>query len=213
MSEGLNVVLIDFWALIDREITVIKYCMHKYPDFIDMDRLHKLSIPNLEYQRMYGKEDLLCSLMKIDQYKSNPFDLINSLFESDASTLFNQYTFNTLMVNLVSAYNKTGNGVVRAIIRCDDDIQRDYSRSIIKDANTIISKREDIDTSMYGRFITSHYKEMMEYNIEDFKSLIVLKYAENMVGKMVKPELIIKFGDTNSIGTASPFNEDDFTKG
>ena len=212
--KGANSVLFDFWSLIDREITIIKYCMDKYPYFIDMDRLKSLSIPNLEYQRMYGKVDLLNSLIVVREFKDRELEVIDMLFSRDEKEILNpKYVFNTLMVNLINAYKKTGNGVIKTTIRCDDDIQKDYVLSVCKDANVIISERKDIDTTLYGRVIVSYYKDALEFDFPDPTSIIVLKYTENMIDNMINPELIINFGDVNTIGTASPFNEDDFTKG
>ena len=212
--KGANSVLFDFWSLIDREITIIKYCMDKYPYFIDMDRLKSLSIPNLEYQRMYGKVDLLNSLIVVREFKDRELEVIDMLFTRDEKEILNpKYVFNTLMVNLINAYKKTGNGVIKTTIRCDDEIQKDYVLSVCKDANVIISERKDIDTTLYGRVIVSYYKDALEFDFPDPTSIIVLKYTENMIDNMINPELIINFGDVNTIGTASPFNEDDFTKG
>ena len=212
--KGANSVLFDFWSLIDREITIIKYCMDKYPYFIDMDRLKSLSIPNLEYQRMYGKVDLLNSLIVVREFKDRGSEVIDMLFTRDEKDILDpKYVFNTLMVNLINAYKKTGNGVIKTTIRCDDEIQKDYVLSVCKDANVIISERKDIDTTLYGRVIVSYYKDALEFDFPDPTSIIVLKYVENMIDNMINPELIINFGDVNTIGTASPFNEDDFTKG
>ena len=212
--KGANSVLFDFWSLIDREITIIKYCMDKYPYFIDMDRLKSLSIPNLEYQRMYGKVDLLNSLIVVREFKDRGLEVIDMLFTRDEKDILDpKYVFNTLMVNLINAYEKTGNGVIKTTIRCDDEIQKDYALAVCKDANVIISERKDIDTTLYGRVIVSYYKDALEFDFPDPTSIIVLKYAENMIDNMINPELIINFGDVNKIGTASPFNEDDFTKG
>ena len=213
-SKGANSVLFDFWSLIDKEITAIRYCMDNYPYFIDLDKLKCLSIPNLEYQRMYGKVDLFNSLIKIREYKDREQEVIDMLFTRDEKEILDpKYVFNTLMVNLINAYKKTGNGVIKSTIRCDDEIQRDYILSVCKDANVIISERKDIDTTLYGRVIVSYYKDALEYDFPNPTSIIVLKYAENMKDNILNPELIINFGDVNKIGTASPFNEDDFTKG
>ena len=87
--KGANSVLFDFWSLIDREVTIIKYCMDKYPYFIDMDRLKSLSIPNLEYQRMYGKVDLLNSLIVVREFKDRELEVIDMLFTRDEKEILN----------------------------------------------------------------------------------------------------------------------------
>lgn len=208
-----NIVLFDFWSLIDIRLTVLKYCIDKYPNYVDLDKAKQLSIPNLEYQRMYGKSDILSSLMKIERFKNDPDSLISLLLKSNEKDLLS-HAFHTLMINLIAAYNKAGNGAIRAIVRCDNEIQRDFVLSNIENTNTIICERSKVDTSVYGRVIVAHYKHAEEFNFNTMMSIIVLKYRENMSdGNMIKPELLINLGGSNTIGLASPFDEDDFTVG
>lgn len=223
MPKGFNSVLFDFDAIIDKEISVIRFIAAEYKDstsidsFIDIDAIAGMDIDIMRFKRMYGKEDLFRSLLLGDTNKDSYEAIIDLLFDRDQKEIFDGgYAFNTIMTTLISAFKKAGNGVIRTAIRCDNEDQKAYIRAFDREVPVIIKERKDVDMSKYGRLIVGHYKSALQYRLEEPKSIAVLNFRENFDSRdstLLNPELVISLGDIHKIEIISAFREDEFMNG
>ena len=221
--KGFNSILFDFDSLIDKEISLIKYFIGEYrenlfmQDFMDLHKAMSMNNDNLRFERLYGSKDLFQSLLLHQEHKDQYEELIKQFFNRDQRDIFEKgYAFKTTMPILISAYKKAGNGVIRTAVRCDNQDQVNYLKSIDRDMNVFISERKDVNMSIYGRIFVGNWQTALEYEYEEPKSIVVLNFRENFDTKdstILKPELIINLGDVNKIEIASAFREDEFISG
>lgn len=221
--KGFNSILFDFDSLIDKEISLIKYFIGEYRDnvfildFMDMTKARSMNNDNLRFERLYGSDDLFRSLLQHQSHKDQYEELIKQFFNRDQKDIFTKgYAFQTTMPILISAYKKTGNGIIKTAVRCDNQDQVDYLKNIDRDINVFISERKDVNMSLYGRLFVGNWQTALEYEYEEPKSIVVLNFRENFDKKdstILKPELIINLGDVNKIEIASAFREDEFISG
>ena len=117
---------------------------------------------------------------------------------------------------MLSAYKKAGNGIIKTVVRCDNQDQVDFLHSIDRSITTTISTREDIYMGKYARVIVGHYSSALKYNFEEPKSILILNFRENYNAKdntLLHPELVINLGDIHDIRVISAYQEDTFIKG
>lgn len=223
--KGFNSIIFDFDSIIDIEASLIKYFtrldMRDYIPmitFIDMNKALLLNDDNIKFERLYGKEDLFSSLLLNPDHKKVYRELIQKFFERDQKDILEGgFAFKTSMPILLTAYKKAGNGIIKTVVRCDNQDQVDFiHREIDSSINTIIATRDKVDTDKYGTLIVGYYADALEYNIDDPKIIEVLSFRENFDkdnSTMLNPELIINLGDVNDIKIISAYREDEFIKG
>lgn len=221
--KGFNSILFDFDSIIDKEISVINWLINEYRDsafifdFFDIHRAMSLNNDNLRFERLYGHIDLFESLLIQSSHKENAQELLNLFFDRDQKDILNRgCAYNTNMLILISAYKKAGNGIIRTAVRCDNQDQEDYIKSIDRDIITFISERKNVDMSKYGRVIVGNWHSALEYVFTEPKSVVILNFKENFDKKdntMLNPELIINLGDVNKIEIISAYREDEFIHG
>ena len=219
--KGFNSILFDFDSIVDKEISLIKFFAGEYRESATIDDFINIrSIPDdtiLKFRRMFGTEDLFRSLLVKLVDKDRYDQLINLFFDRDQKDIFeNGYAFTTSMTILISAYKKTGNGIIRTAVRCDNEYQKDFVRSLDRDIPIIIKERKDVDMSKYGRIIVGQYSSALEYRFDEPKSILILNYMENFDSKdntLLNPELVISLGDIHKIEIISAFQDDDSIKG
>ena len=221
--KGFNSILFDFDSIIDKEISLIKYFIAEYrenifmAEFMDLPKAIGMNDDNFRYERIYGSEDLFRSLLLNQTHKDSYEELINKFFERDQKEIYKRgYAYKTTMSILISAYKKAGNGVIRTAIRCDNQDQLDYIKSIDRDTIAFISDRKSVDMSKYTRLFVGNWNSALEYTLEEPKSIVVLNFRENFDKQdstILNPELIINLGDINKIEIASAYREDEFISG
>ena len=221
--KGFNSILFDFDSIIDKEISLIKYFIGEYrenlfmAEFMDLPKAIGMSDDNFKYERIYGSEDLFRPFLFNQNHKNAYEELINKFFERDQKEIYERgYAYKTTMPILISAYKKAGNGIIRTAIRCDNQYQLDYIKSIDRDTIAFISDRKSVDMSKYTRLFVGNWSSALEYILEEPKSIVVLNFRENFDKQdstILNPELIINLGDINKIEIASAYREDEFISG
>lgn len=221
--KGFNSILFDFDSIIDKEISLIKYFIGEYRDnefiidFMNINKAISMNNDNLRFERIYGSEDLFKSLLNHQAHKEVYEELIDQFFERDQKEIFEKgYAYKTTMPILISAYKKAGNGIIRTAVRCDNQYQVDYIKSLDRDNVAFISERQDVDMGKYGRLFIGNWSSALDYNLEEPKSIVVLNFRENFDKKdstILNPELIINLGDINKIEIVSAYREDEFIAG
>ena len=223
--KGFNSIIFDFDSIIDIEASLIRYFtrrdMRDYIpmiNFIDMNKALLLNDDNIKFERLYGKEDLFSSLLLNTDHKKVCRELIQKFFERDQKDILEGgFAFKTSMPILLTAYKKAGNGIIKTVVRCDNQDQVDFiHREIDSSINTIIATRDKVDMDKYGTLIVGYYTDALEYHIDDPKIIEVLSFRENFDkdnSTMLNPELIINLGDVNDIKIISAYREDEFIYG
>lgn len=205
--SGSNSVLFDIDSIIDIETTVIRYLASEWPNIIANPNL--LSDINIKIKRIYGP-----SLFEsaIDQKYTN-IGLMDSILERDQKEIFeSNHVCLTDIVVLLSAYKKTGGGIIRTTVRCDNEFQKEFISKLDSDVQVIVQSRKDVDMTRYGRIFIGNCVKALEYEFNEPKSIAVLNFIENFdkdrKGQLLS-EFIFAFGDIHSIQLAEAYRLDD----
>lgn len=215
--KGFNSILLDFYSLIDIELSYINFISHEYRDCalyaFDKHKLLYTPIDDFKFNRVFGTEDVFKSVLNSPELKDNSDSLLHELWNRDEEDILSKkYAINTSMINLIKGYSHAGNGVIRTTVRCDNKSQYDYVKSLIPDQSIEISKRSDIDMSKYARLIVGGCNSVKEYKLKEPKSILILNFRENFSDKditLLNPELVISFGDIHDIEVISAFQDID----
>lgn len=150
------------------------------------------------------------------ELKKNYKDLLEVLWDRDKDEILSKnYAINTSMINLIKGYSQAGNGVIKTTVRCDDEIQKKYVKSLLSDQAIEVCSRTDLDMSKYARLVIGYYKHAGEYMLKEPKSILVLNFRENFSQDditLLNPELVISFGDIHDIEVISAFRDIDDLK-
>ena len=221
MAKGQNSILFDIDSIIDKEGSIIKASRDIYlslPDDCEekeymknsyvIDALEKITDENIKNARINILNPF--KLLLSDSYKPNWKFIMEKTYETRKKEILDQYVLTTEMVPLIKVYRAAGKGVITSTIRIDpdDDITKEYIENILPGTPIISSNREDVDLDKYGRIVTGSTRSMLQYKIEDPKSLLILSYRENYLkddDKVLDPELIVNLGDINEIRITSPY--------
>lgn len=212
--KGFNSILFDFYSLVDIKLSLIKFLADEYKDTaLDNFDKHKLVYTKHNewiFQRVYGPEDVFKSILRED-LKGKSDEIFKQLLEKFEKEVYSEkYLVPTDISNLISAYRKAGNGIIKTSVRCDTELQKKYIASKYPECIIDFGKREDINMSKYARVIVGFYRDALEYRLEEPKSILVLNFRENFEDKditLLKPELVINLGDVNDISVASAYVE------
>lgn len=212
-NQSLNHVLFDIDSIIDIEISIILYIDHMKWDSLDLkwlnvEKFYKWKNTNqLAFNRSNGTKSPFTSIVN-DGY--DPYDIMNTIWDRDHDVIINgNMVFITDMIDLVKAYNKVGdNTIVSCVVVEDEIIKKFLLENGLLPHNIIISKREDIDLKKYGRIVVGNYKRLFNYKFTEPKSILLLNYRENYTDddiNVLRPELIINFGDINEIAITKAY--------
>lgn len=216
-SEGHNCVLFDFDSIVDIQISIIKWMAVEYRDYpiptFDKHAIICDSIDEMKFKRLYSSEGLFKSIIKDPDMKPRFREIIASFIKEYEEEIIGKYAEFTAMVPLISAYSKAGNGIIKSTIRCDNEFQNEFVEKNVKGYTSIIvSPREEVDTSKYGRIISGDAFEIMKYKFHDPKSVVVLNYRENFSPKditLITPELLVNLGDIHTVEAISAYRENE----
>lgn len=217
--KGSNSILFDFYSIVDKEISVIKYIASEYKNLslenFDTDRILHTTDNEWIMNRIYGVEGAFKSILIEDRLKAIYDDILNMLIERDEKEILN-HAFPTSMKNLLAAYKKAAGGVIKTSIQCETEIQKDYITKYYPDIQIEYNHRKDIDMDKYGRLVVANYKDALEYTLEIPKSILILNFRENFMNNditQLRPELVINLGDIHDIEVVSAYRAEFDIKG
>ena len=206
-SVGFNSILFEFDSIVDKELSIIKLLSEQYSEIkgLNLTKMRETGIDRLKIDRVINPSGTLKIYFEDKDIDVN--DWMAQFIEKREKDIL-EYAVQTDMTKLLKGYKDVGNGVIRTAVRCNNTIESSY---IKKNFNTsvIIEDRKNINTSDYGRFIVSNYKQALEYEFEEPKSILVLNFRENFTledNTLLNPELVISLGDINDIEVIPAFD-------
>ena len=205
---GDNSILFDFFSVVDKELSALKYIFKNYDYFksldilnIDkVDHLSKMSIDNLKLERMYGCNDIFESIFNTDKNHRMMLKFFYDKYEN--FILDKEYLVFTDSLKLISAYSKAADGIIKSTILCEDDIQKTIVDKYILYAKPIIADKKSIDLNLYARLVVGDIYDAANYNIDNPNSLVVMNFRDNFKNDDINnliPELVISLGDISAI--------------
>ena len=211
-----NSVLFDFYSLIDREISVIKFLAGEYRETAleNFDKHRVLYTSDLDWKlaRTQSKDDVFKSLMIGDQFKECSDTVLDTLWKDYEQCILGKYAFKTNATRLISAYKRIGTGEIMKIgIYCENEIQKKFVELECPAVTIETGERKDIDLGKYNRVIVGNYKHALMYNYPSPKSIVVLNFNENYNPNdftLLSPELVINLGDIHDIEIMSAYVTD-----
>ena len=209
--SGLNSILFDIDSIVDMELTVINYIATVYgSDIFDMGLYNKMDDEMRKMKRIFSGEDAFSILIKDPNYRLQYRKILDSILERDQEEIFTGiYPVKTDISALLSAYKRTGNGVIKYAVRCDNEYQKQYIQQLDRDIVVIVQQRDQVDTGKYGRIFIGNCIKGLEYKFNSPKSIVVLNFFENYdtatTPNQLIPEFIINFGDIHAISMASAY--------
>lgn len=214
MPKTINTVLFDFDSVIDIELSVIRYIdhenWHKTLDWIDKKSFARFkSTTDLASRRMNAPSDLFKSIIK-DGYPINYNELMYSIWNRDKDIIIknNLYVI-TDMVDLIQAYKKAGDGIVKTAVRVDDNLEENLIKHVVPGgANTITQSRDEINLEPYSRIICGDYRNVFKFHYKQPKSIVVLNYRDNFSDDditLIRPELIINLSELHEISVVPAY--------
>lgn len=207
-SSTNNTILFDFFSIVDKEVSLIKYIQNTgdLKDKFDISRLGIIDDDRLRFLRTMGTEDLIESI--VINPESGYIKELNSVF-FDKETDILKYAITTNMTKLISAYSIAGNGTIRTTIRCNNDTESSFIKKLIPNAEIIVREAKEVDLNKYSRIIIGDYIDTFNYVFDNPMSIGILDFRGNFTKKdnsLLNPELVISFGDINEIKIISSYN-------
>lgn len=204
-ASGFNKILFIFSSLVDTKIGFVKYLDRFYygSPYINTE-FTKLSVEELMEIHVYKNIDIVRACFKEDVQDSayNIFEEIKSSNTKYSSLL--SLSPLTMMVNLINAYNGIGNDIKCSIL-CSNETEEEFAKGICRNSSSIfIDKIENINPKEYARFVLDDINLALKFDDPTAKSFLILNYrenffySENMKLLLLKPDVIIKIGDTNN---------------
>ena len=208
--SGSNSILFDIDAIIDMEMTAIKYVVHEWPQTaISTEDNNCNDELRMKIKRIYGPslfEDSLNSAY-------TGLGLMDQILNRDQKEIFeSEYVSLTDIVSLLRAYKEAGGGLIKTTIRCENEFQRQFISTLDRDISVIVQPRKEVDSSRYGRIVIGNCMKALEYELNEPKSILVLNFIENFDKKhrdQLHSEFILTFGDINSIQIVEAYRLDD----
>lgn len=219
-SKGFNSILFDFTSLIDMEITAINWIRDVFRDNalenFDKHKLLYMKMEDMKFHRVYGAQDVFQSMISNPSMRKDWPHTLASIYTKYEKDIFSEkYACLTQMPTLISAYKKAGEGIIKTTVRCDNDIQAEFTSRIAPDASIEICEPENIDMSRYGRLVCGQFGQAIRYILNEPKSVLILNFRENFMENDItklRPELIISLGDIHDIQVISAFPEKESTE-
>ena len=206
-NAGFNSILFEFESIVDKELSIISYLIKRYSDVggLKLTEMKQTGLHRLKLDRIYNPSSTLKSYMvnqdrDIDEW----IRLFISNYEEE---VLNEAAVFTDSLKLLEGYKEIGNGVIKTTVRCDNKIEACFIRSKFN-IGTIIKDRKYLDSSNYGRFIFSNYKQALDYDFKEPKSILIQNFRENFTlenSTLLNPELVIALGDIHDISVIPAF--------
>lgn len=211
-----NSVLFDFYSLIDREISTIKFLAGEYRETAlqNFDKHRVLYTSDLDWKlaRTQNKDDVFKSLMIGDEFKQHSESVLNALWADYEMCILGKYAFKTNATTLISAYSKIGRGdIVKIAVYCENEAQKKFVTQEFPSVAIETGERKDVDLTKYNRVIVGNYKHALMYDYPGPKSIVVLNFSENYSKDdftLLSPELVINLGDIHDIEIMSAYITD-----
>lgn len=206
-SVGFNSILFEFDSVVDKELSIIKLLINQYSEIkgLNLTKMRETEIDRLKKDRIYNPYGTLKTYF--DDKDIDVDDWINRFVEKREKDIL-EYAVQTDMSKLLKGYRDVGNGVIKTAVRCDNKIEADYIKQNFG-TSVVMVDRKEIDASDYGRFIFSNYKQALDYNFKEPKSILILNFRENFTlddNTLLIPELVISLGDINNIEVIPAFD-------
>lgn len=206
---GDNSILFDFFSIVDKELSALKYIFKNYDYFkslnilnIDkIDQLSKMSIDDLKLERMYGCKDIFESIFNTNK---NHRMMLKYFYDKYENFILDdkEYLVFTDSLRLILAYSKAADGVIKSTVLCENDMQKSVVDKYILHARPVISDKKSIDLNLYARLVVGDIYDAANYNIDNPNSLVVMNFRDNFKSDDINnliPELVISLGDISSI--------------
>lgn len=211
-----NSVLFDFYSLIDKEISTIKFLAGEYRETAlqNFDKHRVLYTSDLDWKlaRTQNKDDVFKSLMIGDEFKQHSESVLNALWADYEMCILGKYAFKTNATTLISAYSKIGRGdIVKIAVYCENEAQKKFVTQEFPSVAIETGERKDVDLTKYNRVIVGNYKHALMYDYPGPKSIVVLNFSENYSEDdftLLSPELVINLGDIHDIEIMSAYITD-----
>lgn len=219
--KGFNSILFDFDAIIDKQLSTIRWIAEEYRDdkleAFDKHRLLYTPLDNMKFMRVMGYQgqDLFRSLIINEDYKKMHKEVLHNIYNQYIKDILSEKCLiKTSMHSLIRGYKKAGNGTISTAIRCTNDIEEQCIRSFDKEVNIEKCERKDVDMSKYGRLIVGDAMDALEYVFNEPKSIGILDFRENMLPNDItnlRPEPVVILGDINELTVISAYRSVDKT--
>lgn len=208
-----NSVLFDFYSLIDREISTIKFLAGEYRETAlqNFDKHKVLYTSDLDWKlaRTQNKDDVFKSLMIGDEFKQHSESVLNTIWADYEMCILGKYAFKTNATTLISAYSKIGRGdIVKIAVYCENETQKKFVTREFPSVTIETGERKGVDLTKYNRVIVGNYKHALMYDYPGPKSIVVLNFSENYSEDdftLLSPELVINLGDIHDIEIMSAY--------
>lgn len=207
-NAGFNSILFEFESIVDKELSIMKYLIKRYSNVggLKLTEMKETGLHRLKLDRIYNPSSTLKTYMT---NKDRDVDEWIKLFISNyEEEVLNEAAVFTDAVKLLDGYKEMGNGIIKTTVRCDNKIEACFIKNKFN-TGTIIEDRKTLDSSNYGRFIFSNYKQALDYDFNEPKSILIQNFRENFTledSTLLKPELVISLGDINDINVIPAFD-------
>ena len=213
-----NNVIFDFSAIVDIEMSIFKFLLknkdivYELKEVIDIDKYNICREKNhtkefLMHNRIQGPHGLLREFikpMRLSEYLS----LRDTLYETLQNVILtDEYAEFTRAKTVISAYNKTGNGVIQSTILCSAEEKKFLQKYI--QANYLVDIHENIDMKDRSRIVSGDFRNLLKVKFEGPRSIVILDYRENFLEEdktIPRPELVITLGDIHDIKVFQTYN-------
>lgn len=206
-SVGFNSILFEFDSVVDKELSIIKLLINQYSEIkgLNLIKMRKTEINRLKKDRIYNPYGTLKTYF--DDKDIDVDDWIKRFVEKREKDILD-YAVQTDMSKLLKGYRDVGSGVIKTAVRCNNKIEADYIKRNFG-TSVVMMDRKEINSSDYGRFIFSNYKQALDYDFKEPKSILILNFRENFTledNTLLIPELVISLGDINNIEVIPAFD-------
>jgi len=213
-ASGFNKVLFVFSSLVDTKIGFIKYMDRFYygSPYINTDFTGK-STEELMKIHVYEDIDIIRACFKED-VQDSAYNIFEEI-KGDTTRYSNLLELSplTMMVNLINAYSSIGNDIKCSIL-CSNETEKSFAEKIYANSSSIfIDEIENINPKEYARFVLDDIDLALKFNDPTTKSFLILNYrenffySENMKILLLKPNVIIKIGDTNNCQVCNAYRD------
>ncbi len=216
-ASGFNRVLFLFSSLVDTKIGFVKFMDRFYygSPYINTDFTSK-SIDELKNIHVYEDIDIVRACFSKDTQDS-AYNIYREVIEdNDKYKILLQLSPVTLMPTLINAYVIRGNDIKCSVL-CNNDIEKSFAENVLKiDSNNVsifIDKIEEINPREYARFVLDDIDLALQFNDPVTRSFLILNYRENLFYNkernmlLLKPDVIIKIGDTNNCQLCNAYRD------
>lgn len=216
-ASGFNKILFLFTSLVDIKIGFVKFMDRFYygSPYINTNFTGK-SIDELKKIHIYENIDIIKACFTPETQES-AYNILNELINDTTKyiTLLEMSPI-TMMPTLINAYNNIGKDI-KCFILCRNETEKNFVETGLKINDNFVSifidKIENINPRDYARFVLDDINLALNFNDPTTKSFLILNYRENFFYNknkeilLLKPEVIIKIGDTNNCQVCNAYRD------